>query len=185
MMRRRKRLHDSFIAPPEPRLYDRNARRPSRRTREAGDPMSSQKIVRCRVRRRGRPGSGSVRYVPLEIFPLWEHLMTARHGFEVLDPCASLWLDVEDAPEAAYEDRPFDRVTEVSAFVYSERDAMFTRASRWFGSAESESLKHVFLGHYRDEGVRLHSPVRERPGIWLHRTAAGDRVARPSRVDAH
>jgi hypothetical protein len=146
--------------------------------------MSSQKIVRCRVRRRGRPGVGTLRYVPLEIFPLWEHLMTVRHGFDVLDPCASLWLDVEDAPEAAYEDRPFDRVTEVSAFVYSDRDAMFTRASRWFGAAESESLKHVFLGHYRDEGVRLHSPVRERQGIWLHRAQTPGPAAWPTPVDA-
>lgn len=133
--------------------------------------MSSQKIVRCRVRRSGRTGLGTVRYVPLEIFPLWEHLMTSRHGFEVLEPCASLWLDVEDAGEAAFEDRPFDRVTEVTAFVYSDRDGMFTRASRWFASSECDSLKHVLLGHYRAEGARLQCHVRERSGIWLHRPA--------------
>jgi hypothetical protein len=51
--------------------------------------MSSQKLVRCDVRRAGDPGdSRSPRYVPLEIFGLWEHLMATRHAFEVVAPRA-------------------------------------------------------------------------------------------------
>src|SRR5690349_974040 len=57
--------------------------------------MSSQKIVRCQLRRAGSAGPGQARYVPLEIFGLWEHLMRSKHGFEVLEPRASLWLDME------------------------------------------------------------------------------------------
>jgi len=41
---------------------------------------------------------------------------------------------MEDSPEAAYNQNQYDRVTEVTAFVYSQRDDMFTRARRYFHS---------------------------------------------------
>ena len=72
--------------------------------------MSSQKLVRCELRRKGS-SSSQVRFVPLEIFGLWEHLMTTKHQFEVLVPKASLWLDMEDSPDAAYTQSQFERVT--------------------------------------------------------------------------
>lgn len=133
--------------------------------------MPSQKLVRCRIRSRGASEKGSYRYVPLDIFGLWEYLMTHRHGFEVLHPCTSLWLDQEDSPEIPFSERPFDRVTEVSTFVFSGRDDMFTRACRYFPTDECDRLKELFLSHYHDE-VRIQSHVRERQGFWLHRQPA-------------
>ncbi len=134
--------------------------------------MSSQKIVRCEIRRRGSGAPATERYVPLEIFGLWEYLMTTKHQFEVMNPRASLWLDVDDSPEAAYSEAQYDRVTEVTAFVYSERDEMFTRARRYFASDRCEELKSIFLSHYETPGGRLQAHLRERPGIWLHRETA-------------
>jgi len=134
--------------------------------------MSSQKLVRCDIRRAGDTDSpGSPRYVPLEIFGLWEHLMCTRHAFEVQTPRASLWLDMEDAPEAAYGENQFVRVTEVTAFVFSERDDMFTRVRRYFPTAECELLKSIFLSHYPSGAQRIHAQVRERGGIWIERDA--------------
>ena len=133
--------------------------------------MSSHKIVRCQLRRKGSAELGQVRYVPLEIFGLWEHLMTSKHGFEVLDPRASLWLDMEDSPEAAYSENHYDRVTQVTAFVYSQRDDMFTRARRYFHSDEADSLKRIFLSHYTGEESRIQTQVHERTGIWIVREA--------------
>lgn len=133
--------------------------------------MSSQKIVRCQLRRVGSSDPGQVRYVPLEIFGLWEHLMSTKHGFEVLDPRASLWLDMEDSPEAAYSQNQYDRVTEITAFVYSARDDMFTRARRYFHSDEADSLKRIFLSHYSGEASRIQTQVHERTGIWIVREA--------------
>ena len=122
--------------------------------------MSSQKLVRCELRRKGA-ASGQVRFVPLEIFGLWEHLMTSKHQFEVSTPSASLWLDMEDSPDAACSVEQYERVTEVTAFVYSDRDQMFTRARRYFPSDEAESLKadlplalHLGRGPDPDAGPR-------------------------------
>jgi len=139
--------------------------------------MSSQKIVRCQLRRPGSGAPGQVRYVPLEIFGLWEHLMSSKHGFEVMDPRASLWLDMEDSPEAAYSENHYERVTQVTAFVYSSRDDMFTRARRYFRSDEADELKRIFLSHYNGaEESRLQTQVHERTGIWLVREAIAGRA---------
>ena len=132
--------------------------------------MASQKIIRCEIRPAGSAERATERYVPLEIFGLWEHLMTAKHGFEVVNSRASLWLDMEDSPEAAYSDGQYERVTEVTAFVYSGRDEMFTRSCRYFPTVDCAQLKAIFLSHYQDDSHRLQTQVRERPGVWLHRT---------------
>lgn len=137
--------------------------------------MSSQKLIRCDLRRRGSTRR-QVRYVPLEIYGLWEHLMATKHEFEVIEPRASLWLDMEDSPDAAYTQSQYERVTEVTAFVYSERDEMFTRARRYFASEEAEALKKIFLSHYTSAEGRIQTQVHEREGIWIRRELVPDPV---------
>jgi hypothetical protein len=132
--------------------------------------LASQKIIRCEVRRAGDAGPATERFVPLEIFGLWEHLMVTKHGFEVLQPRASLWLDMEDSPEAAYSTAEYEPVTEVTTFVYSGRDDLFTKTCRYFPTARCPELKAIFLGHHRDADRHQPSHVRERPGVWLHRS---------------
>ena len=131
--------------------------------------MASQKLVRCEIRSRGSNGKTTARFIPLEIFGLWEYLMTNKHAFEVTNARASLWLDMEDSPETAYSDQQYEKVTEVTAFVYSNRDEMFTRACRYFRSDECDSLRPIFLSHYQAQGEKLQTQVRERQGIWLYR----------------
>ena len=137
--------------------------------------MSSQKLVRCELRRKGS-NKGQVRFVPLEIFGLWEHLMVSKHGFEVITPKASLWLDMEDSPEAAYAQSQYEKVTEVTAFVYSDRDEMFTRARRYFLSSETAELKQIFMSHYQSPNGRIQTQVPEREGICVQREPVGDGV---------
>lgn len=134
--------------------------------------MSSQKLIRCELRKRGSKAPPQVRYVPIEIFGLWEHLMVSRHDFEVAVPRASLWLDMEDSPDAAYSQDQFERVTEVTAFVYSDRDEMFTRQRRYFPSEQADELKRIFLSHYTQEEGRIQTQLQERQGIWIVREKA-------------
>ena len=131
--------------------------------------MASQKLVRCEIRRNGAERDEQVRYVPLEIYGLWEYLMTRRHGFEVGAVRASLWLDAEETPESAYEEHQYERVTEVSVFLYSGRDDMFTRVCRYFPSGECQALKRIFLSHYPSDESGIHTRLREKPGFWIHR----------------
>jgi hypothetical protein len=134
--------------------------------------MASQKLMRCVVRR--SPGEPQVRYVPLEIYGLWEFLMERRHRFEIAAPRASLWLDAEETPESAYEQHQFERVTEVSVFIYSGRDDMFTRVCRYFPTSDCEALKKIFLSHYPGDDAGIQARVRERPGFWIRRKLEGE-----------
>ena len=130
--------------------------------------MSSQKLVRCELRRKGS-GKTQVRFVPLEVYGLWEHLMTTKHQFEVVAPKASLWIDMEDSPETAYAQEHYERVTEVTVYVYSDRDEMFTRARRYFPTRDAAELKKIFLSHYHDPANSIQTQVQEREGIWIQR----------------
>jgi len=132
--------------------------------------MASQKLVRCEIKRTGS-GAGTVRYVPLEIFGLWEFLMRQKHQFEVSASVASLWIDVDENPEVAYGENQYERVTEVTLLRYSEQDGMFSKVNRYFPTRECPELKNLLLRHY----ATVHEPgapglqFRERQGVWIRR----------------
>jgi len=134
--------------------------------------MPSERLVRCEVARPGSEGSGSTRYVPAEIFGLWTYLMEKKHSFEVRSQEASLWVDVEEKPEAAYSETQYDRVVEITLLFYSEKDEMFDRVRRYLPLEDYPRLKEILLSHYiKDTGAGgLRPQVRERKGIWVHRS---------------
>ena len=133
--------------------------------------MASQKLVRCEIRKEGSQGEPSVRYVPLEIYGLWEYLMRTRHNFEVVRQVASLWIDVDESPEAAYGENQYERVTEVTLLRYSEQDGMFTRDSRYFGTEDCPKLTDLLLSHYApaSEPGSPAPQMKEKQGIWIRR----------------
>lgn len=132
--------------------------------------MATQKLVRCEIRRPGGE-EASVRFVPLEIFGLWEYLMRTKHQFDVASNVASLWIDVEENPDAAYGENSYDRVTEVTLLRYSERDGMFGKVNRYFPTEDYPRLKSLLLKHYesvREPGAP-NLQIQERQGIWIRR----------------
>jgi len=140
--------------------------------------MPSQKLVRCEVQSRSSPPSA--RYIPMEIFGLWEYLMVHKHGFKVLNCGASLWIDVEESPEVAYTERSYERVTEVTLFVYSEQDGMFTKVCRYFPTENYPELKRIFLSHYVSlpvQSLEGTPQLREKEGIWIRRSPVSAAVS--------
>jgi hypothetical protein len=135
------------------------------------DAMASQKLVRCEIRRPDAAGDPTVRYVPLDIFGLWEFLMRTKHRFEVTQCVASLWIDVNETPEIAYGENQYERVTEVELLRYSDQDGMFSRVSRYFPTIEYPELKTLLLNHYESVSSpdSPHLQIKERQGIWIRR----------------
>jgi hypothetical protein len=136
--------------------------------------MASQKLVRCELVRPGA-AAGTMRYVPLEIFGLWEFLMCQKHGFQVRSTIASLWIDVDESPEVAYGENQYERVTEVTLLRYSEHDGMFSRVNRYFPTQEYPQLKNLLLRHY-ESAAEPGTPslqLKERQGVWIRREARG------------
>ena len=133
--------------------------------------MASQKLVRCEIRRPVSTGDATVRYVPLEIFGLWEFLMRTKHRFDVTQTVASLWIDVNESPEAAYGENQYERVTEVELLRYSDRDGMFSRVNRYFPTSDYPALKELLLRHYEgaSDPTAPQLQIKERQGIWIRR----------------
>jgi hypothetical protein len=133
--------------------------------------MHSQKLVRCEIRRPDSSGEATVRYVPLEIYGLWEFLMRTKHRFEITRSVASLWIDVDETPEVAYGENQYEDVTEVELLRYSESDGMFSRVSRYFPTKETDSLKELLLRHYASasDPQAPQLKIKERRGIWIRR----------------
>ncbi len=133
--------------------------------------MASQKLVRCEIQRPDSTGQPTVRYVPLEIYGLWEYLMRTKHQFKVTQSVASLWIDVDESPEAAYGENQYERVTEVQLLRYSEQDGMFSRVSRYFPTEEYPLLKDLLLKHYKSvaDPSAPGPQLKERRGIWIRR----------------
>ena len=101
--------------------------------------MASQKLVRCEIRRPEDPNGASIRYVPLEIYGLWEFLMTEKHGFEVLSARSSLWLDSEEAPEAAY-DQQVNKIEELRAEMFERMGQMIKQTAKELAPEERRML---------------------------------------------
>ena len=135
--------------------------------------MASLKMVRCLVRRRGSSAPPSLRFIPLDIFGLWRFLMAERHGFDLLETRASIWIDLEDQADVSFGSGEFERVDEVCLHVYSEKDGMFQRICRYFRTEERDRLTSVLLRHYAPhvyEDARR-PQLSERAGIWIVREA--------------
>lgn len=131
----------------------------------------SQKLVRCEIRKSGDRGEPTVRYVPQEIYGLWEYLMRTKHQFEVVREVASLWVDIGESPEAAFGEYQYEPVTEVTLLRWSARDEMFTRVNRYFGTDECARLKSLLLSHYAgvSEPGAPSPQVSEKQGYWIRR----------------
>jgi len=138
--------------------------------------MSSQKLVRCTVGREGDK-TRSVRYVPMEIFGLWRHLMETKHGLGVGEKQASLWIDTEESAEFSYSEQECEPVTELTLFIFSKQDQMYGRVCRYIPAEEYEDVKGILLRHYGIDEEAQSSQIRQRRGIWLWRNGSGSAEA--------
>jgi hypothetical protein len=130
--------------------------------------MSNQKLVRCAI---GRPGSAdeSVRYVPLEILGLWEHVMRVNHGFECRGTSASVWVELDEATGTSSPKSTVERVTELSLYYFDVRLGMLSHVCRFVPEPDVGLVKSILLRHYGTMGTsRGQTPwMRERQGVWF------------------
>ena len=134
--------------------------------------MAKEKIVRCKVSRDGEDGPPeSVRFVPLEVFRLWKHLMTGKHNFAVRDECVSIWFDIDGDPNVSYSDANYEKVIRFSLLVYSDKDGMYHKITRFFPTDSYEEIKPRLLSHYSAyfDSAQFPPRIEETCGVWLKR----------------
>jgi hypothetical protein len=112
-----------------------------------------------------------VRFVPLEIFQLWKHLMTEKHKFSVREETVSIWFDIDGDPNVSYSEANYEKVIRFSMLVYSDNDGMYRKVTRYFPTDSYAEIKPRLLSHYSGY---LDSPfpprIEETCGVWLKRS---------------
>ena len=137
--------------------------------------MAKEKIVRCTISRNTNgERHESVRYVPLDVFDLWNTLMTREHSFDVRVDCTSLWFDIDGDPHVNYAETNYEPVVRLSLWVYSETDGMFRKITRYFPLEAYDEIRPQFLSHYEEyfNGAKFPPRIEETRGVWLKRKEA-------------
>lgn len=107
-----------------------------------------QKLVRCDMST--HHGEKDVRFVALEYFTLWEHMMRTRHGREFRDYSISLWI-----PDAEFERQPHlyehcGNIEPVRRFNFNLFDDAYCytyTSSRFVLDEDAERFIKVMMSH--------------------------------------
>lgn len=111
-----------------------------------------QKLIRCKVG--GPQGENGVRFVALECFSLWEHMMRTRHGFMCSDYSVGLWVPAEEFERRAAVFSHGGTVEAVGRFNFSIFDDTYHytyTASRYVPDADAEQFRQAMLAHIPED----------------------------------
>jgi hypothetical protein len=112
----------------------------------------SQKLVRCQVANRYH--ETSTRFIEINAFKLWEHLMATKHGLKVGEPHLCLWISADEYARGA---EVFDRAGEVEAvnrIVVDLFDAEYgfsQTITRYARAVESDQVVEILRSHIPPE----------------------------------
>lgn len=107
-----------------------------------------QILTRCDIR--SRDGSKGLRFVPLAELGLWQHVMAARHGIQVLAAAVGVWIGDEefDRSEAwlarAGQPEPVDRL---DLTLFDDDLGLCHLVRRYTASSDVMDLRDRLLDH--------------------------------------
>ena len=110
--------------------------------------LHSQKLMRCQVANRYQ--EGSVRFVELDSFKLWEYLMTHKHADSIKNISLCLWVSEEEYldHETVYshtgEAEPVNRVI---VDLYDEEYGFSNIITRFVRSSETDQVIDILKSH--------------------------------------
>jgi len=116
-------------------------------------------MVRCRLDGPAEMSARLVRYVPLEEYGLWRHLMETRHRRQVTLEGISQWLPEEDLVEAS-ADLESDALEPVLRVRFEQPTAtgLPVRVQRFFPVETYPEALDALLRHFRDVSHVLATP---------------------------
>ncbi|HET9680381.1 MAG TPA: hypothetical protein VFP95_07465 [Gammaproteobacteria bacterium] len=134
-------------------------------------PFEHPRLLRCDVVNRFH--EPSVRFVELETFRLWEHMMRHRHGIEVRHLHLCLWLGEATFMRNAGPFRhagTIEEVSRVTVSIFDERHSYFFDVKRYALAEEAGDIQDTLL-------ARIPKEIRDRgdyeldltPGLCVER----------------
>lgn len=107
-----------------------------------------QILTRCEVR--SRDGSKGVRFIPLAELGLWQQVMAARHGLQVLSAGVGLWLGDDEydpnAPWLAQAGKP-EAVDRLDLTLFENNLGFCHLVRRYTASNDILELRDRLLSH--------------------------------------
>ena len=123
--------------------------------------METIEMVRCLLNRNTKD-SGTVRYVPLEIYEFWRFLMERVHNLIIREPVVSVWaLDDQVEGNANGATEP---VIEVR-FKYMLTSEFGRPVVRYFPEQDFNVIFGYFRNHFPDDSKM--EAVQQRRGVFL------------------
>jgi hypothetical protein len=136
----------------------------------------TQKLIRCEMLHVN--GKTSTRFVALDVFLLWAHMMRARHNMECRDYSICLWVPAREFESISGVFSHSGKVEEVNRFDFSLLDTTYNypyRATRFVPDSESARFKQAMLEHTPQEfQSKEHLDIEKTPGYCIVKETLSD-----------
>jgi hypothetical protein len=112
----------------------------------------TEKLIRCEMVHPN--GKGSTRFISLELFLLWAHMMRTRHNMECKEYSISLWVPADEYQKKSGIFSHSGNIEQVNRFDFLLFDATYNypyQATRFVLESDSERFKQAMSSHIPQE----------------------------------
>lgn len=110
------------------------------------------KLIRCYVKNQN--DEKSLRYIDMESYNLWQHIMISKHGFEICDKALCLWVNEAEflKKQMIYVSAgEIEEVTRVFLSIHDIKYGYCYRSDRFILTDDLESVKETIVSHIGEE----------------------------------
>ncbi|HET7650164.1 MAG TPA: hypothetical protein VFL15_05640 [Gammaproteobacteria bacterium] len=147
-------------------------------TPSEGTGAGHPRLLRCRMREAAE--HGSVRYVELEQFTLWEHFMRARHRIQIQELELCLWLEKSEYTNSAAVFEHAGRIDPVHRIEVTVYDAGYhysVTVRRYADANDAPFVADLLLKHAQQDSGPDECSVRIVEGRCVRVGKVSDRRA--------
>lgn len=108
----------------------------------------TQKLIRCEIAHPN--GTASIRFIALDVFLLWAHMMRTRHNMECKEYSISLWLPADEFENKSgifTHSGNIEPVNRINFSLFDDTYHYTYRASRFVLDNDSGRFKEAMYSH--------------------------------------
>lgn len=112
----------------------------------------TQKLIRCEIMHPN--GSASIRFISLDVFLLWAHMMRTRHNLECREYSICLWLPADEFERKSgifAHSGNIEKVNRISYSLFDDTNHYTYRASRFVLDNDSARFKKAMYSNIPQE----------------------------------
>lgn len=110
--------------------------------------IDSQKLIRCYVS--NSDGIPTVRFIEVEVFKLWQYMITHKHGLTISDISLCLWVnetEFKEKEELYKRSGGVEPVHRLVVSIFDNRNGFFHVTSRYVLDQDVNKVRGILLSH--------------------------------------